>query len=102
MGGFVDQFGSRIAYAFAALAWSAAAGLTVFARSAVQFAMWRGLLGFRVSFYFSPAIKSVSGGVGGKNRGFATGGFNSGPNNSPPMRPPGFVVLSPATWWCPF
>lgn len=99
MGGFVDRFGSRIAYAFAAIAWSAAAGLTVFARSAVQFAMWRGFLGLSESCNFPAAIKSVSEWFDEKDRAFATGVFNSGTNISAVIGPPALVYLSRAYGW---
>jgi len=99
MGGFVDRFGSRIAYAVAAIAWSAAAGLTVFARSAVQFAMWRGFLGLSESCNFPAAIKSVSEWFDEKDRAFATGVFNSGTNISAVIGPPLLVYLSRAYGW---
>jgi ACS family hexuronate transporter-like MFS transporter len=99
MGGFVDRFGSRIAYAVAAIAWSAAAGLTVFARSAVQFAVWRGFLGLSESCNFPAAIKSVSEWFDEKDRAFATGVFNSGTNISAVIGPPLLVYLSRAYGW---
>jgi ACS family hexuronate transporter-like MFS transporter len=99
MGGFVDRFGSRIAYAVAAIAWSAAAGLTVFARSAVQFAVWRGFLGLSESCNFPAAIKSVSEWFDEKDRAFATGVFNSGTNISAVIGPPVLVYLSRAYGW---
>jgi len=99
MGGFVDRFGSRMAYALAAIAWSAAAGLTVFARSAVQFAVWRGFLGISESCNFPAAIKSVSEWFEEKDRAFATGVFNSGTNISSVIGPPMFVYLSRTYGW---
>jgi ACS family hexuronate transporter-like MFS transporter len=99
MGGFVDRFGSRLAYAAAAIAWSAAAGLTVFARSAVQFAMWRGFLGLSESCNFPAAIKSVSEWFEEKDRAFATGVFNSGTNISAVIGPPVLVYLSGTHGW---
>jgi len=99
MGGFVDRAGTRIAYAAAALAWSAAAGLTVFARSAIQFAMWRGFLGLAESCNFPAAIKSVSEWFEEKDRAFATGVFNSGTNISAVIGPPALVYLSSAYGW---
>ena len=99
MGGFVDRVGTRIAYAAAALAWSAAAGLTVFARSAIQFAIWRSFLGLAESCNFPAAIKSVSEWFDEKDRAFATGVFNSGTNISAVIGPPILVYLSGAYGW---
>ena len=99
MGGFVDRFGSRIAYAIAAVGWSAAAGLTVLAHNALQFSLWRGLLGLSESCNFPAAIKSVSEWFSEKDRAFATGIFNSGTNISAVIGPPAFVYLSAAYGW---
>jgi MFS transporter, ACS family, hexuronate transporter len=99
MGGFVDRVGTRMAYAAAALAWSAAAGLTVFARSAIQFAMWRSFLGLAESCNFPAAIKSVSEWFEEKDRAFATGVFNSGTNISAVIGPPILVYLSRTYGW---
>ncbi len=99
MGGFVDRFGSRIAYAIAALGWSAAAGLTVLAHSAVQLSVWRGFLGLSESCNFPAAIKSVAEWFGEKDRAFATGVFNSGTNISAVVGPPAFVYLSATYGW---
>jgi ACS family hexuronate transporter-like MFS transporter len=99
MGGFVDRLGSRLAYAIAAVCWSAAAGLHVLARSALQLGVWRSFLGLSESCNFPAAIKSVSEWFGEKDRAFATGVFNSGTNISAVVGPPAFVYLSARYGW---
>jgi ACS family hexuronate transporter-like MFS transporter len=99
MGGFVDRLGSRIAYAITAVCWSAAAGLHVLARSALQLGVWRAFLGLSESCNFPAAIKSVSEWFGEKDRAFATGVFNSGTNISAVVGPPAFVYLSARYGW---
>ena len=99
MGKFVDRFGSRLAYAIATIGWSVAAGLHVFARSALQFGMWRGLLGLCESGNFPAAIKSVAEWFEEKDRAFATGIFNSGTNVSAVVGPPAFVYISKQYGW---
>ena len=99
MGGFVDRFGSRLAYAVAAVGWSAAAGLSVLSRNALQLSVWRGFLGLSESCNFPAAIKSVAEWFSEKDRAFATGIFNSGTNISAVIGPPVFVYLSARYGW---
>lgn len=99
MGGFVDRVGSRVAYGIAALGWSAAAGLTVLARSALQLGMWRGFLGLSESCNFPAAIKSVADWFDDRDRAFATGFFNSGTNVAAMAGPPIFVYVSKTYGW---
>ena len=99
MGTFVDRFGSRIAYAIAAVGWSIAAGLHMFAASAFQLGIWRALLGLCESCNFPAAIKSVAEWFEGKDRAFATGVFNSGTNVAATIGPPVLVYLSARYGW---
>ncbi|HEV2687178.1 MAG TPA: MFS transporter [Bryobacteraceae bacterium] len=99
MGRFVDRVGSRVAYGIAAVCWSAAAGLTVLARSAFQLGVWRSFLGLSESCNFPAAIKSVADWFEEKDRAFATGVFNSGTNVAAMAGPPIFVYLSQRYGW---
>lgn len=99
MGRFVDRLGSRIAYAVAAVGWSIAAALHMFAGSAFQLGMWRSLLGLCESCNFPAAIKSVAEWFEEKDRAFATGIFNSGTNVAATIGPPALVYLSARYGW---
>ncbi len=99
MGSVVDRIGSRLAYGIAALCWSASAGLTVLAKSALQLGIWRAALGLSESCNFPAAIKSVADWFDEKDRASATGLFNSGTNVAAMVGPPIFVYVSRQYGW---
>lgn len=79
-GNIVDRIGARAGYAVAFVIWTAAHMLHGAARSAVQFAMVRFLLGIGESGNFPAGIKAVTEWFPKKERAFATGVFNAGAN----------------------
>lgn len=79
-GRLIDKFGTKIGYGFAVVFWSIAAMGHAFARGAISFGFWRGLLGISESGNFPAAIKTVAEWFPKKERAFATGIFNSGTN----------------------
>ncbi len=79
-GSIVDRIGARAGYTIAFLIWTAAHMLHGAARSAVQFAMVRFLLGIGESGNFPAGIKAVTEWFPKKERAFATGIFNAGAN----------------------
>src|SRR5690606_24678755 len=79
-GNIVDRIGARAGYTIAFLIWTAAHMLHGAARSAVQFAMVRFLLGIGESGNFPAGIKAVTEWFPKKERAFATGIFNAGAN----------------------
>lgn len=99
MGKLVDRYGTRFGYAFAATWWSAAAVMTVGARTPFQLAGVRGLLGLGEAGNFPAAIKSVSEWFSIKDRAFATGIFNAGTNVANMIGPALFAALSAAYGW---
>jgi ACS family hexuronate transporter-like MFS transporter len=99
MGGFVDRFGVRVAYAIATLGWSATAGLHVLARTTLQLSVWRVGLGLSEACNFPAAIRTIAEWFEGKDRAFATGVFNSGTNVAAMLGPPAFVYVSALYGW---
>ena len=79
-GRIIDWLGTRLGYAAAVLVWSCAAMLHAVARSTVQFALMRFLLGLGEAANFPAAIKTVADWFPKKERALATGIFNSGSN----------------------
>ncbi len=79
-GRLIDKFGTKIGYGVAVIFWSIAAMGHAFARGALSFGFWRGLLGVSESGNFPAAIKTVAEWFPKKERALATGIFNSGTN----------------------
>jgi ACS family hexuronate transporter-like MFS transporter len=80
MGKFIDLYGVRIGYSFAALWWGLASMLHTAARAPLQLGLFRALLGLGESGNFPSAIKAVAEWFPLKDRAFATGIFNAGTN----------------------
>jgi ACS family hexuronate transporter-like MFS transporter len=80
MGRLFDRFGVRFGFAFAIVAWSAAAIGHAFARTATGFSIARAALGLGESGNFPGAIKAVAEWFPRKERALATGIFNAGSN----------------------
>ena len=79
-GRLLDKFGTRVAFAIAVAVWSAAAMMHAAATSALTFGMARVLLGFGEAANFPACIKTVAEWFPKRQRGVATGIFNSGAN----------------------
>ena len=80
VGWLLDKFGSRVGFAIAVGLWSVAAMLHAAATSALTFGMARVLLGFGEAANFPACIKTVAEWFPKRQRGLATGIFNSGAN----------------------
>jgi ACS family hexuronate transporter-like MFS transporter len=79
-GRLLDKFGTRIGFAIAVGVWSAAAMLHAAATTAFTFGIARVLLGFGEAANFPACIKTVAEWFPKRERGMATGIFNSGAN----------------------
>ena len=79
-GRIIDRLGTRLSYTLAVLVWSLASMSHALARSAVQFAAARFLLGVGEAGNFPAAIKTVAAWFPKRERALATGIFNSGSN----------------------
>ena len=79
-GRLLDKFGTRIGFAIAVAVWSAAAMMHAAATSALTFGIARVLLGFGEAANFPACIKTVAEWFPKRQRGLATGIFNSGAN----------------------
>jgi len=79
-GRIIDRVGTRLSYTLAVLVWSLASMSHALARSAVQFAAARFVLGIGEAGNFPAAIKTVAAWFPKRERALATGIFNSGSN----------------------
>lgn len=79
-GRLLDKFGTRIAFAIAVAVWSAAAMMHAAATTAFTFGVARVFLGFGEAANFPACIKTVAEWFPKRQRGVATGIFNSGAN----------------------
>ena len=65
----------------------------------MQFAVWRGLLGFSEAMNFPACTKAASEWFSKSERALATGIFNAGPNVASVVGPPLFVALTEQRGW---
>jgi MFS transporter, ACS family, hexuronate transporter len=79
-GRLIDKTGTRAGYSLIIVVWSVAGMLHAFARNALQFGMARIGLGLGESGNFPAGMKTISEWFPKKERGTATGFFNSGPS----------------------
>ncbi len=86
-GNFIDRLGSKIGYAISVTVWSIAAILHATARSTFGFGLFRGLLGVSEAGNFPAAVKVIAEWFPQKERGLATGIFNSGTSIGPIIAP---------------
>ena len=80
MGRLIDKIGTRKGYALIITLWSIAGMLHALARNAFQFALARFGLGIGEAGNFPAGVKAISEWFPKKERGVATGIFNSGPS----------------------
>lgn len=78
IGRFIDRIGTKLGYTVIISLWSIAGMLHALARSALQFGLARFALGFGESGNFPAGVKSIAEWFPKKERGLATGIFNSG------------------------
>lgn len=78
IGRLIDKTGTRIGYIIIVTLWSVASMLHALARSAMQFALARIGLGLGESGNFPAGVKAIAEWFPKKERGLATGIFNSG------------------------
>jgi MFS transporter, ACS family, hexuronate transporter len=78
LGRFIDRIGTRLGYVLIITLWSVAGMLHAIARSALHFGIARVGLGFGESGNFPAGVKAISEWFPKKERGLATGIFNSG------------------------
>lgn len=86
-GNFIDRLGSKIGYAISVTVWSIAAILHAAAKSTFGFGLFRGLLGISEAGNFPAAVKVIAEWFPQKERGVATGIFNSGTSIGPIIAP---------------
>src|SRR5690606_14177927 len=86
-GNFIDRLGSKIGYALSVTVWSIAAMLHAAAKSTFGFTIFRGLLGISEAGNFPAAVKVIAEWFPQKERGLATGIFNSGTSIGPILAP---------------
>lgn len=77
-GSLIDKVGSKIGYSISVFVWSIAAMLHAAVRSTLGFGIVRGLLGLSEAGNFPAGVKAVAEWFPKKERGLATGIFNSG------------------------
>jgi ACS family hexuronate transporter-like MFS transporter len=80
LGRIIDRIGTRAGYTFIICLWSVAGMFHALARNAVQFMVARFWLGIGESGNFPAGVKVISEWFPKKERGLATGIFNSGPS----------------------
>jgi ACS family hexuronate transporter-like MFS transporter len=80
MGRLIDKIGTRTGYILIITLWSIAGMLHALARNALQFALARFGLGIGEAGNFPAGVKAISEWFPKKERGIATGIFNSGPS----------------------
>src|SRR5258707_13884795 len=101
MGRLIDRFGTRAGYAFAMVFWSLASMAHAAAGSLGAFLVARAALGFGEAGVFPASIKTVAEWFPKKERSFATGIFNPGPNVCAILAPPmvAAIVLRASWQW---
>ncbi|OFY59653.1 MAG: hypothetical protein A2X04_13255, partial [Bacteroidetes bacterium GWF2_41_9] len=80
VGRLIDKIGTRLGYILIITLWSVAGMLHALARNAFQFAIARFGLGLGEAGNFPAGVKTISEWFPKKERGLATGIFNSGPS----------------------
>ena len=80
MGRLIDKIGTRLGYILIISLWSVAGMMHAMARNAFQFALARFGLGLGEAGNFPAGVKAISEWFPKKERGLATGIFNSGPS----------------------
>lgn len=98
-GKLLDRYGTRIGYGLAAALWSLAAALNAFAGSALQFGVFRTLLGLGESANFPACSKGAAEWFPPNERATAMGIVNAGTNLANIFGPPLFIFIALAWGW---
>src|SRR6266849_7686068 len=98
-GWLLDRYGTRIGYGLSAALWSAAAMLNAVARSAVQFALLRWLLGLGESANFPACNKGVAEWFPPEQRATSMGIVNFATSFGNIVGPPMFIWLALTLSW---
>jgi ACS family hexuronate transporter-like MFS transporter len=98
-GVMLDRYGTRIGFGLAAALWSAAATMTAFAGSALQFGLFRSLLGLAESVNFPACNKATAEFLAQNERASAMGMINAGTNVANIIGPPIFIWLALKLSW---
>lgn len=96
-GALIDKLGTRIGYALAIGIWTLAAMSHALARTVLEFAAARFMLGLGESGNFPAAVKTVAEWFPRRERAFATGLFNAGSNIGAVLAPI-VVPIAVAMW----
>ena len=99
LGPMLDRLGTKAGLALAALVWTVASLLHATVSGAAQFGIWRGLLGFAEGANFPACNKALAEWFEDKDRAFAAGILNTGPNIASVIGPPMFVALTASYGW---
>ena len=98
-GGILDRFGTRIGYALAAGVWSLTATLNGFAASALQFGLFRTVLGLGESANFPACNKAAAEWFPPNQRATVMGLINMGTNFAQVVGPPLFIWMALTLGW---
>ena len=98
-GRLLDRYGTRMGYGISAALWSAAAMANAFARSAVQFALLRWMLGLGESSNFPACTKGVAEWFPPAQRATSMGIVNFGTNFANIIGPPMFIWIATRLSW---
>ncbi len=98
-GRLLDRLGTRIGYGIAAALWSAAATLNAFAGSALQFGIFRSVLGFGEAANFPACNKASAEWFPAHERTTAMGIISSGTNVANIIGPPIFILIAVKLGW---
>jgi ACS family hexuronate transporter-like MFS transporter len=98
-GRLYDRIGTRLGFIFSIVVWSAAAVAHAFARTAAQFKLFRGTLGFGEAGNWPGAAKVVGEWFPVKERALGMGIFNSGAALGGAVSPPIIAWIALAYGW---
>lgn len=98
-GKLLDRYGTRIGYGIAAALWSVAATLNAFAGSALQFGVFRTLLGLGEAANFPACNKAGAEWLSPHERTTGMGIVNSGTNVANIFGPPLFILIALKLGW---
>lgn len=98
-GKLLDRYGTRIGYGIAAALWSVAATLNAFAGSALQFGLFRTLLGLGEAANFPAVNKAGAEWLSPHERTTGIGIVNSGTNVANIIGPPIFILIALKLGW---
>lgn len=98
-GKLLDRYGTRVGYGIAAIVWSLAATLNAFAGSALQFGLFRTVLGFGESANFPACSKAAAEWFPPNERATAMGIVNTGTNLANIFGPPLFILIALKLGW---